>query len=384
MRKNLITLKIFFFLFAVSLLVACGNPNIIEFDIKAPGLNNATFIVKDDAGKSVFGADVVDGKCYVKSSLEAEGFYTFDIVKDGSKQRHAPFEIFLEPGKYTITADVKHLGYYPHVVSLSKRQQEVSDYHELINTLGKSNREVAKGLDEQLVTKGDAMKPDEFNALNKKLDETRTKAKETDYLALEKFIKQNPQSEFAARFMGEQTYDADPVKYYNLYKLMSDAAKNSPDGTAINARLVPLLKLLPGQSAPPINGKTFDGKTFAQITAGKKVFLIDFWRAGNEVSRMNHEEISAIYAQLKSKGFEIISVSLDSKPDWWATAVKDDKLPWPQMADLKGSNSPNVLNWGVTTVPTYHLVDRNWKIIALDISIANIVLDVNQYLAKHQ
>ncbi len=328
-------MKKYLLLFAVSLLVACGNPNIIEFDIKAPGLNNATFIVKDDAGKSVFGANVIDGKCYLKSSLEVEGFYTFDIVKNGSQPAHtAPFEIFLEPGKYTITADTKHLGNYPQVVSQSKRQQEISNYHQLINTLGKSNREVTKELDQELITKGDRMLPNEFNALNKKLDDARMKAKETDYLALEKFIKQNPQSEFAARFMGEQTYDTDPVKYYNLFKLMSDAAKNSPDGKAINERLTSLLKLLPGQSAPPINGKTFDGKTFAQITAGKKVFLIDFWRAGNEVSRMNHEEISAIYAQLKSKGFEIISVSLDSKPDWWATAVKDDKLPWPQMADL--------------------------------------------------
>lgn len=376
-------MKKYLLLFAVSLLMACGNPNIIEFDIKAPGLTDATFIVKDDSGKSIFGANVVDGKCYVKSSLEAEGFYTFDIIKNGSKHTHVPFEIFLEPGKYTITADVKHLGYYPTVASPSKRQKEVGDYHQLVNTLGKSNREEAKVLNDQMVTKGNAMKPADFNALNNKLDAARMKAKETDYLALEKFIKQNPQSEFAARFMGEQTYDADPVKYYNLFKLMSDAAKNSPDGKAINARLTPLLKLLPGQSAPSINGKTFDGKTFAQITAGKKVFLIDFWRAGNEVSRMNHEEISAIYAQLKGKGFEIISVSLDSKPLWWTTAVKDDKLPWPQMADLKGSDSPNVLNWGVSTVPTYHLVDGNWKIIALDVQIANIVLDVDQYLAKH-
>ena len=376
-------MKKYILLLAVSLLVACGNPNIIEFDIKAQGLDNATFIVKDDAGKSVFGANIVDGKCYVKSSLETEGFYTFDIVKNGSKQTHILFEIFLEPGKYTINADAKHLGDYPQVVSQSKRQQEISDYHQLINTLGKSNREVAKELEHELAAKGDRMLPKEFNALNQKLDEARMKAKETDYVALEQFIKKYPQSEFAARFMEQQTYDSDPAKYYNLYKLMSEAAKNSADGKTINERLTHLLKLLPGQSAPPINGKTFDGKSFAQITAGKKVFLIDFWRAGNEVSRMNHEEISAIYAQLKSKGLEIISVSLDSKPDWWATAVKDDKLPWPQMADLKGKDSPNVINWGVSTVPSYDLVSGDWKIIAIDVPIANIVLDVNQYLAKH-
>lgn len=377
-------MKKYLFLFAMALLAACSNPNLIEFDVKAPGLNNATFIVKDNTGQSVLGTNIIDGKCYIKSSLEAEGFYTFDIVKDGSKQTHLPFEIFLEPGKYTITADPKHLGNYPQVVSQSKRQKELSDYHQLINTLGKSNREIIKELNQQLVTKGNRMLPDEFNALNQKLDEARMKVKETDYRALEQFIKQNPQSEFAARFMEQQTYDSQPAKYYNLYKLMSNTAKNSAEGKTINERLTHLLKLLPGQSAPPINGKTFDGKTFAQITTGKKVFLIDFWRAGNEVSRMNHQEIAAIYTQLKGKGLEIISVSLDSKPDWWTTAVKDDKLPWPQMADLKGKDSPNVINWGVSIVPSYRLVSGDWKIIAIDVPIADIVLDVKQYLEKHK
>src|ERR1700748_2616985 len=133
-------LKNALFIIALSLLAACGNPNIIEFDVKAPGLTNATFIVKDDSGKGVFGGNIVDGKCYVKSSLEAEGFYTFDIVKDGAPSAHVvPFEIFLEPGKYTITANAKRLGDYSEVVSQPKRQQEVRDYKSLINILGKSN-----------------------------------------------------------------------------------------------------------------------------------------------------------------------------------------------------------------------------------------------------
>ncbi len=151
----------------------------------------------------------------------------------------------------------------------------------------------------------------------------------------------------------------------------------------INERLVPLLKLAPGKTAPAINGKTFDGKTFAQITAGKKIFVIDFWRAGNSFSRTNHGDISQLYDDWKKKGVEIISVSLDSKSLWWTTAVKDDKLPWPQMADLKGNDSPNTLNWGISKVPTYDLVSGDWKIIACDVPLVNLKLDVDQYLEKH-
>ncbi len=371
-------------LITICLLSACGNPNIIEFDVSVPNLNDATFIVKDDKGKAVFGANIADGKCHVKSSLEAEGFYTFDIVKNGVKNDHPRFEIFLEPGKYTITANERTLWRYATVVSKSKRQQELSDYHGLINTLGKSNQDVVQSLQKQLKVKGDAMNVEQFNALNKKIDDAVMKGKEIEYQALEQFIKANPNSEFAARFMSEQNYDTEPVKYYALFKKMGPTAQNSGDGKGIEERLSHLTKLLPGQTAPAINGKVFDGRNFAQITTGKKVFLIDFWRAGNEVSRKNHDEISAIYEQLKGQGFGIISVSLDTKADWWTTAVKDDKLPWPQMADLKGNDSPNVLDWGVSIVPTYHLVSGDWKIIAMDVPISNIVLDVKQYLAKHK
>ncbi|OCX52389.1 hypothetical protein BEL04_13045 [Mucilaginibacter sp. PPCGB 2223] len=375
--------KYFYLLTLLTFLAGCGNPNIIEFDIDAPGLNDATFIVKTDNGKDAFGGNVVNGKCIVKSSLEAEGFYTFDIVKNGSR-RHEPYEIFLEPGKYTINVDAKHLSNYPKVTSGSKRQQEISDYHNLVTQLSKSFKAEADSLDAALIKKGDRLDRDQFNLLNQKASDARDKARSTGFSALAQFIKSHPNSEFAARFMEEQDYRSQPVKYYALYQQMGATAKNSAEGKMIGEALSHLAKLLPGQSAPAINGKTFDGKTFAQITAGKKVFLIDFWRAGNSFSRTNHTDILNIYDELKKKGLEVISVSLDSKADWWTTAVRDDKLPWPQMADLKGEDSPNIINWGISKVPTYDIVSGDWKLVATDVTLAELSLTLSEYIEKHK
>jgi len=376
-------LKKYILIFAATLLTACGNPNIIEFDINAPGLNDATFIVKTDNGKDAFGGNVVNGKCIVKSSLEAEGFYTFDIVKNGAK-KHDSFEIFLEPGKYIINVDAKHLDSYPSVVSDSKRQQELSAYHNLVTQLSKGFKTEADSLNTELIKKGDHLDRDRFNALNQKLSNARDKARSTSFSALEQFIKSNPNSEFAARFMEEQEYRSQPAKYYALYQQMGAQAKNSAEGKMIGDALSHLVKLLPGQTAPPINGKTFDGKTFAQISAGKKVFLIDFWRAGNSFSRTNHNDILNVYDELKKKGLEVISVSLDSKADWWTTAVKDDKLPWPQMADLKGEDSPNIVNWGISKVPTYDIVSGDWKLVATDVTLGELSLTLSEYIEKHK
>lgn len=91
-----------------------------------------------------------------------------------------------------------------------------------------------------------------------------------------------------------------------------------------------------------------------------------------------------IYSNLNKRGFQVISVSLDSKPLWWSTAVKDDKLPWPQMSDLKGNDSPNALNWAISTLPTYYLVDADWKVYKKDITLSSIALEATQYLEKHR
>jgi hypothetical protein len=204
-----------------------------------------------------------------------------------------------------------------------------------------------------------------------------------EYALLKQYIQKYPQSKLAAHFMMKQNLEKQPQNFMVLYEQMSADAQGSEDGMYIKQKLSSIIQTMPGAKAAAISGRVYDGRTFAQVTAGKKIFLIDFWRAANYISRNNHDIIRTVYDQYHSKGFDVISVSMDKRLLWWTTAVKDDKLPWPQMADLLGSDSPNAQNWNLTRVPTYYVVDGAWRILYGDIELKELELDVRQYLEKH-
>ena len=74
---------------------------------------------------------------------------------------------------------------------------------------------------------------------------------------------------------------------------------------------------------------------------------------------------------------------MDTKADWWRTAIIDDHLTWTQVSDLKGDDSPNAANWSITKIPTYYLVDSRWKIIERDLDMGNLDFEISDYLKKH-
>ncbi|MCK7557109.1 TlpA family protein disulfide reductase [Chitinophaga sedimenti] len=73
------------------------------------------------------------------------------------------------------------------------------------------------------------------------------------------------------------------------------------------------------------------------------------------------------YKIYKDKGFEILSVSLDSDKKAWVKAIEEDKLPWLHVSDLKGWSNEVGRLYGVRGVPTCYLLDKEGNIIATDV-----------------
>ena len=72
------------------------------------------------------------------------------------------------------------------------------------------------------------------------------------------------------------------------------------------------------------------------------------------------------YQKYKDKGFTVLGVSIDdeSGKKAWLKAISDDKLPWTQVADLKGSKNAVKLLYGINLIPANILVDPSGKIVA--------------------
>lgn len=359
----------------------------VEFDGTAKGVKSGVFIVKDHSKNSLYGVNIKDGKFHVESKvLEVPSYYVMDITDDAnSREQHNPFEIYLEDGKYTIEAEAGKLANYPKITAPSSAtQQQLTAFYTLVDQMnGDLNQKLAV-LNAKVNSKeSNALPRDEFNALLNSVSELEGKKYGIVERAFEKYVTENPQNTIGAHVMLRQDYESDPVFYNKIYQKFSPAVKATEEGKEIGDKLSKLIKLVPGHEAPPIAGKLINGKPFDPKSMHKKIFLVDFWRAGNQIARINHAEIKTMLKDLGKGGFEVISVSMDTKKDWWTTAVDEDKISWTQVSDLKGDDSPNTQNWSLTRLPRYDLVDGDWHIIERDLTFSQVYLEVQQYLKKH-
>jgi len=82
-----------------------------------------------------------------------------------------------------------------------------------------------------------------------------------------------------------------------------------------------------------------------------KYVLVDFWASWCGPCRKEMPNIRKAYDKYHDKGFDIVSISLDSNHEAWAKSIKNMGMKWHQMSDLKGWESKGAELYNIRSIP---------------------------------
>jgi peroxiredoxin len=119
-----------------------------------------------------------------------------------------------------------------------------------------------------------------------------------------------------------------------------------------------------GQPAIDFTMNDTEGKPVSLSLLYGKYLLIDFWASWCSPCRRENPNVVQAYKQYHKKGFDILGVSFDRKKEAWLKAIKEDKLVWTHVSDLKYWGNEAGKAYGIRSIPSNVLLDPKGIIIA--------------------
>jgi beta-lactamase regulating signal transducer with metallopeptidase domain/peroxiredoxin len=176
---------------------------------------------------------------------------------------------------------------------------------------------------------------------------------------------------------GRGVLDAVAVSEFTVPDSKATSAISVPD---VRLRLLSYPKV--GESAPLFEAKTFDGGTVKLADLRGKVVLLDFWASWCTPCVAQLPQVQQLYETFRAdEKFAMIGMSLDWDIEKAKRFLAGRQLKWPQVSLGNMDTSAVVKQYGVGSIPTTVLIDREGKIIAMGLSIDQLKERIRTALA---
>lgn len=160
-------------------------------------------------------------------------------------------------------------------------------------------------------------------------------------------------------------YSYDEANGY--YEQLTERVKTSYPGQWLKEKMDAASMVNIGGIAPEIDLLSPDSTGVKLSSLRGKYVLLDFWASWCGPCLAEMPNVKEIYKEYHDRGLEIYGVSLDEKSDLWQNAIKSNDLSWVHVSSLQGWKCPVAQRYGVTGIPRMYLLDKEGRIIAMDL-----------------
>ena len=151
-----------------------------------------------------------------------------------------------------------------------------------------------------------------------------------------------------------------------VFSLFSNKLKHTVIGKQIDSVINKKITLPLNNKLPGISFKTDSGKLYSiSDYVGQQYVLVCFWASWCVPCIKNIPLLKKLDDTYRSKGLQLISISIDEEEGKWASALKRNPMPWLQTCTLSKYITDQTImkSFSVNAVPQYFLIDKTGKVI---------------------
>lgn len=328
---------------------------------------------EDRTSKTIDSGLVKNGQFELKGKIDVPRMATLKITPGNWS-----FEIFVEDTILSITADTtgsEHYdytayGYDKGAVIKNFTESGSHNYDDWMKYQNDPGQKQYEPVFAELEKKFNATKDiDSQYKVRDEMDSVRRLLQAWQKTKIDEYISQHPAS-VAGVYMFNTLYmysqDMPVKEMENVLGKYQGKAKESVYYKSLTGELAKKKAVEPGSIAPDFTLLKRDSSSFTLSSARGKYVMLDFWASWCHPCRQAIPHWKEVYKKYHDKGFEIISVSDDSRWPDWIKAMDQEKMPWTQVCDefpVKDMPARVGSLYMTRYIPFYVLLDKDGKIL---------------------